>query len=88
MWCAQAVQAGTAQLVGPSRRRHRKRPFQLLWSAERTRHNRLRRNGLDPQRYLTSVLAKIGQTPAAEVDQFLPDVWKRDSLSAPDAMSS
>ena len=33
---------------------------------------------LDPQRYLTSVLAKIGQTPTAELDQFLPDVWKRD----------
>jgi hypothetical protein len=25
-----------------------------------------------------SVLAKIGQTPAHELDQFLPDVWKAD----------
>jgi transposase len=36
------------------------------------------RHSLDPQRYLTSVLAKIGQTPAGELDQFLPDVWKAE----------
>ncbi|MCB1692223.1 MAG: transposase domain-containing protein [Pseudomonadales bacterium] len=30
--------------------------------------------GVDPQRYLTSVLAKIGTTPAEELEQFLPDV--------------
>jgi hypothetical protein len=41
------------------------------------------RHGLDPQRYLTSVLAKIGQTPAAELDQFLPDVWKREDAAEP-----
>ncbi|MBX3432381.1 MAG: transposase domain-containing protein [Pirellulales bacterium] len=34
------------------------------------------RHGADPQRYLTSVLAKIGQTPKEELGQFLPDVWK------------
>jgi hypothetical protein len=34
------------------------------------------RHGVDPQRYLTSVLAKIGQTSREEVGQFLPDVWK------------
>jgi hypothetical protein len=34
------------------------------------------RHGVDPQRYLTSVLAKVGQTPATELNQFLPDVWK------------
>jgi transposase len=43
------------------------------------------RHGLDPQRYLTSVLAKIGTTPPHELDQFLPDVWKcnesREKLS-------
>jgi transposase len=44
------------------------RLWSLLASAER--------HGLDPQAYLTSVLAKIGQTPSAELDQFLPDVWK------------
>jgi transposase len=41
------------------------------------------RHGLDPQRYLTSVLAKMGQTPAAELDQFLPDVWKREDAAEP-----
>jgi transposase len=35
-------------------------------------------HGVDPQRYLTGVLAKIPSTPAGELDQFLPDVWKRD----------
>jgi len=35
------------------------------------------RHGVDPQRYLTSVLAKIASTPVGELDQFLPDVWKR-----------
>jgi hypothetical protein len=49
------------------------RLWSLIASAER--------HGLDPQRYLTSVLAKIGQTPAAELDQFLPDVWKRDDAA-------
>jgi len=41
-----------------------------------------RRHGLDPQKYLTSVLAKIGQTPLSDLDQFLPDVWKRDADAA------
>jgi hypothetical protein len=36
------------------------------------------RHLVDPQRYLTSVLAKIGQTPSEELGQFLPDVWKAD----------
>jgi transposase len=37
------------------------------------------RHGIDPQRYLTSVLAKLPFTPAGELDQFLADVWKKDS---------
>lgn len=41
------------------------------------------RHGLDPQRYLTSVLAKIGTTPKEELKQFLPDVWKRDDTADP-----
>ena len=49
------------------------RLWSLIASAER--------HGLDPQRYLTSVLAKIGQTPAAELDQFLPDVWKVENAA-------
>jgi transposase len=51
------------------------RLWSLIASAERHR--------IDPQRYLTSVLAKIGPTPAAEVDQFLPDVWQRDDAAEP-----
>ena len=59
------------------------RLWSLIASAER--------HGLDPQRYLTSVLAKIGQLPrdtgghipAAELAQFLPDVWKRDDAADP-----
>ena len=41
------------------------------------------RHELDPQRYLTSVLAKLPFTPAAELDQFLPDVWGRDDKTEP-----
>jgi transposase len=51
------------------------RLWTLIASAER--------HGVDPQRYLTSVLAKIGQTPAAELDQFLPEVWKREDAADP-----
>jgi hypothetical protein len=36
-----------------------------------------------PQRYLTSVLAKIGTTPTGELDQFLPDVWKAKDTAEP-----
>ena len=39
------------------------------------------RHGLDPQKYLISVLAKIGQTKLTEVDQFLPDQWKADDAA-------
>lgn len=41
------------------------------------------RHGVDPQCYLTSVLAKIGTTSQEELDQFLPDVWKRDDAAEP-----
>jgi hypothetical protein len=47
------------------------RLYTLLASAER--------HGLNPQAYLTSVLAKIGQTKLSEIRQFLPDVWKEDA---------
>ena len=42
--------------------------YSLIASAER--------HGVDPQRYLTSVLAKIASTPIDELGQFLPEVWK------------
>jgi transposase len=48
--------------------------YSLIASAER--------HGVDPQRYLTSVLAKIAATPAGELGQFLPDVWKASCVSA------
>ena len=51
------------------------RLWTLLASAER--------HSLNPQSYLTSVLAKIGTTPQKELDQFLPDVWKRDDAAEP-----
>jgi hypothetical protein len=49
------------------------RLWSLIASAER--------HAIDPQRYLTSVLAKIGQTSASELDQFLPDVWRSDDVA-------
>jgi hypothetical protein len=56
--------------------------WSLIASAER--------HAVDPQRYLTSVLskirrggAKIGQTPAEELGQFLPDVWKEEDAAEP-----
>jgi transposase len=49
--------------------------YSLIASAER--------HGIDPQRYLTSVLAKIAITPADELGQFLPEQWKRDDQAEP-----
>lgn len=51
------------------------RLWSLIASAER--------HGVDPQRFLTSVLAKIGTTPAEELDQFLPDAWKAEDAIEP-----
>ena len=45
------------------------RLYSLVASAER--------HGLDPQRYLTSVLAQLPCTPEADLERLLPDVWKR-----------
>jgi transposase len=41
------------------------------------------RHGVDPQRYLTSVLAKIGQTSPSELNQLLPDTWKANDTAEP-----
>lgn len=41
------------------------------------------RHGTCPQRYLTSVLAKIGQTSPEELNQFLPDIWKANDADEP-----
>lgn len=51
------------------------RLWSLIASAER--------HAVDPQRYLTSVLAKVGQTPMKERGQFLPDVWKAEDATEP-----
>ncbi len=45
------------------------------------------RHKIDPQRYLTSVLAKIGQTPGDDLGQFLPDVWKAEDAAEPMSQS-
>jgi hypothetical protein len=49
--------------------------YTLIASAER--------HGLDPQKYLMSVLAKIGQTSLSELKQFLPNVWKAEDQAQP-----
>jgi len=35
-----------------------------------------RRHGIDPQRYLTQLLANLPDTPMSEIEQWLPDRWK------------
>jgi hypothetical protein len=39
------------------------------------------RHGLDPQKYMTGVLARISQTPLSGLDQFLPDQWKANEAA-------
>ena len=58
------------------------RLWSLIASAER--------HAIDPQRYLTSVLAKLplfasqaGSPSADELTQFLPDVWAREDATEP-----
>jgi hypothetical protein len=48
-----------------------------LWSLNASAE----RHAVDPHRYLTSVLAKIGQMPADKLGQFLPDIWKREDAA-------
>jgi transposase len=56
------------------------RLYTLIASAER--------HSVDPQKYLTSVLAKIGQTKLSELQQFLPDTWTvEDAAEANPAMN-
>ncbi len=42
--------------------------YSLIASAER--------HGIDPQRYLTGLLARIASTPVTQLEQFLPERWK------------
>lgn len=41
------------------------------------------KSAADRRRYLTSVVAKIGQTPKEGLDQFLPDAWKAEDAAEP-----
>ena len=36
-----------------------------------------RRHEIDPQLYLTQLLINLPTTPTSQLDQWLPDVWKR-----------
>lgn len=45
-----------------------------------------RRHELDPFAYLRDVLARIGDTPVGELEQFLPDRWRAE-FAADDAQS-
>jgi hypothetical protein len=50
-------------------------PDSLIASAER--------HSLDPQPYLTSILAQLPTTPAAELGLLLPDAWHRQHVPFP-----
>lgn len=51
--------------------------YSLIASAER--------HSLDPQHYLTSLLAQLPSTPSADLARLLPDAWRRDLISAASA---
>jgi hypothetical protein len=36
-----------------------------------------KRHDIDPQRYLTQLLTNLPATPTSQLDQWLPDMWKR-----------
>jgi transposase len=40
------------------------------------------RHGIDPERYLTQLLANLPSTPISQLDQWLPDVWKKRQVVA------
>jgi transposase len=40
-----------------------------------------RRHNVDPELYLTQVLTNLPDTPISRLDQWLPDVWKQNSLA-------
>ena len=48
--------------------------YSLIASAER--------HSLDPQQYLTSILAELPTTPAAELGELLPDLWQRQHVAS------
>jgi transposase len=54
--------------------------YSFLASAER--------HTIDPQHYLTSLLAQIPTTPPADLPRLLPDAWRRDLAAASTAPQS
>jgi transposase len=42
-----------------------------------------RRHGIDPQHYLTQLLTNLPATPISHLEQWLPDVWKRNQRPMP-----
>lgn len=42
-----------------------------------------RRHGIDPQLYLTQLLANLPSTPISQLDMWLPDQWKQRQASPP-----
>lgn len=41
-----------------------------------------RRHGINPQAYLTQLLANLQDTPVNEIDRWLPGPWKRAQAAA------
>ena len=49
--------------------------------------NPCRRHGIDPQAYLTQLLANLPATPISRLDEWLPDQWQRRQPTASDDRS-
>jgi hypothetical protein len=41
------------------------------------------RQGIDPQRYLTQLLTNLPGTPTSQLEQWLPDAWKKNQAELP-----
>jgi transposase len=42
-----------------------------------------RRHGINPQAYLTQLLANLPDTPVSQLDQWLPNQWKQSRVASP-----
>lgn len=43
-----------------------------------------RRHGVNPQVYLTQLLANLPDTPVSRLDQWLPDQWQTSAANSPE----
>jgi len=68
-WVAERIAAKRAQFFR----------FKRLTSLTST----CRRHGINPQAYLTQLLANLPDTPVSDLDQWLPDEWKKRSAGQP-----